>query len=458
MYDEYLYINGKYELIGNTGNMSVDIDLSQYIKKEDAPPVFYWDGLSSDDNPENIALWQKIYDESKEQTVMIFASNQTDSSIAYKGIFIINNQSIPSNNRATTIKGTCSSITQSITGETNAGAYLVFCLPTINITVNIDKKVTKVTKINYTTVISNKYLPADSTTIKNYTPTYDYHPATKKYVDDNVPNFSKYIWNGPDNSSEDANIELAKNIFNDVKAGKTIFIYIISDSDYHDSEYQINNIIRIDNSNYIEMIDNNNNPYETIVVTGIESSINISSSKTNTISQLSFSKNDYYFEHYISTDEYDVFTIPVTINGFSYLDIQSNSDSYYIPSYNSNPTSKGYVDREVRKSLATNNIYSAQKVKIGTTEDNKPIYREKIDLGTIGKNGTISHPISNLEYILDLKGGFKFDTDKSFVPWGFYNKDVNTGTGIYYNGTAFAYNSGFNGTNGFVIVEYVATN
>ena len=52
-----------------------------------------------------------------------------------------------------------------------------------------ESTVTNIEKVafsNRTTVY--RFLPTNTNEITSYTPTYDYHPATKKYVDDTISN------------------------------------------------------------------------------------------------------------------------------------------------------------------------------------------------------------------------------------------------------------------------------
>ncbi len=118
---------------------------------------------------------------------------------------------------------------------------------------------------------------------------------------------------------------------------------------------------------------------------------------------------------------------------------------------------------EIKKGMAEiyPNIYSIKEVRIGTDPvDGKGIYRKKFIIGDVIGDQTVRYfdaGIENLDRIINLYGGFTFDTDKSFVPFNFYNAKFGTGCSLYYTGSKFSYNSALNGTNGEVYVEYKKT-
>lgn len=60
LYNEYLFINSNFELIGQKD--VVNADLSQYAKKEEVPLVYFWDGQDSTQNTDNIQFFQEILD------------------------------------------------------------------------------------------------------------------------------------------------------------------------------------------------------------------------------------------------------------------------------------------------------------------------------------------------------------------------------------------------------------
>ena len=62
--------------------------------------------------------------------------------------------------------------------------------------------VTKVSSLTSNSISSYKYLPTNDTSITSYTPTYDYHPATKKYVDQQVSSGGGYMQTIGDGTSK----------------------------------------------------------------------------------------------------------------------------------------------------------------------------------------------------------------------------------------------------------------
>lgn len=146
--------------------------------------IFYWDGKSSDDNVENIALWQKIIDKAQEQTVMVFSSLERDgiNINRYNAIFIVNKFII---SNTATLNGLLSNANSINTN--NLGSYYITHCPQVNLELS-DNNIISVSSLSFLDIYSKTFLPTNTQTVTSYEPTYDYHPATKKYVDDNIIN------------------------------------------------------------------------------------------------------------------------------------------------------------------------------------------------------------------------------------------------------------------------------
>lgn len=141
--------------------------------------IFFWDGKSSDINPDNIALWQKIYDTSKVKDVFVIESMS-------KKIYFINKNSISNSAGNKSIKGILYNVNVSSTVN---GASLTTYTSNCTITLNSNDKISSVGSSSVSGDSSfPKWLSTkDDTTIgKDFIPTLDNHPANKKYVDDSI--------------------------------------------------------------------------------------------------------------------------------------------------------------------------------------------------------------------------------------------------------------------------------
>lgn len=224
VYDEYIFISGTWEKIGDTR-----VNLSDYLRKDDidnglsevsTKPVenrvlkaefdkkadkteldtvvenygiFYWDGKSSEDNIENISLWQKIINKAKEQVVLVYASLYSANTPQNNTIFLLNPSTVSETTTTLQIKGLINS-----GGITNSAAYGQVYTTTQGI-VNLELEnleIKSVGQISYRNNSTNHFLPTTTTFVNSYTPTNDYHPATKKYVDDEIKNIPVFSWDG----------------------------------------------------------------------------------------------------------------------------------------------------------------------------------------------------------------------------------------------------------------------
>lgn len=88
-------------------------------------------------------------------------------------------------------KGFLNKLSDSISGTKGVNLYASYAVAKITYT---NLKVTKVEQLdsgNSSTSLS--FLPTTNEYVTNYTPTHDYHPATKKYVDDIVGNINALL-------------------------------------------------------------------------------------------------------------------------------------------------------------------------------------------------------------------------------------------------------------------------
>lgn len=141
--------------------------------------IFYWDGKSSSDNPDNIQLWNNILTKHLEQDVLIYTtilSNYTDTGVITLSKGKLNLSTDGNKTLDIGFVGTKQSRNMS-----NTDISTKACRITLTITNG------KVTNINSLNSISNdlgQYLETNYNYSTPYTPKYGGSPATKKYVDD----------------------------------------------------------------------------------------------------------------------------------------------------------------------------------------------------------------------------------------------------------------------------------
>ena len=158
-----------------------DIEAGSGVSSESS--IFYWDGLSSTANPDNIAFWQEIVDKSIEKDVYILAIEDYR-----KGprIFSIKKGDVTTTTTNLCLDGLVYSI--NVQRNVNKGAYVQESYPSVELRFSqgVVTSVSAILSYGYTPQSMAYYLPSQGTDIAEYTPTYDYHPATKKYVDDAI--------------------------------------------------------------------------------------------------------------------------------------------------------------------------------------------------------------------------------------------------------------------------------
>lgn len=159
--------------------------------------VFEWDGTTSNYNPDNIELFQSVYDKQKEKNCIVFKN--TGFSSYYSDIYFIG--------KGTFTNTTSTSITKNVVGiikSTMTGTYSSYNSFSVNysylyVTIQNDL-VTNVSTSSFSPNI--KAISPDYNYGTPYTPQYPGSPATKKYVDDkildsdDVPVGTEVIYNG----------------------------------------------------------------------------------------------------------------------------------------------------------------------------------------------------------------------------------------------------------------------
>lgn len=180
---------------GQNGDNSFTGNYEDLINK----PIYYWDGKSSNDNPNNIELWQKIYDtvrtsqSANSKSALVLSKYERTSRNIYSALFCIGYSDL------STTKINLYSLSDTyfdIDATFNEDGIHITCENyTTEISIS-DKKIISVGKLEKNEFTDEiVILPTNSEIVKDYTPTYDYHPATKKYVDDIVGNISAVLDN-----------------------------------------------------------------------------------------------------------------------------------------------------------------------------------------------------------------------------------------------------------------------
>ena len=141
--------------------------------------IFYWDGKSSSDNPDNIQLWNNILTKHLEQDVLIYTtilSNYTDTGVITLSKGKLNLSTDGNKTLDIGFVGTKQSRNMN-----NTDISTKACRITLTIT---NGKVTNINSLNSISNSLGQYLETNYNYSTPYTPKYDGSPATKKYVDD----------------------------------------------------------------------------------------------------------------------------------------------------------------------------------------------------------------------------------------------------------------------------------
>lgn len=156
------------------------------------PDIFSWDGKSSTDNPDNLVLWQKIYDTAKEKTVMVYFAKSS-----YNGVFVFSPSSLPKNGQNKTYLSRVNT-----TNGGSSGGHSLF-IRHINVNLSISSStINSVSEVGQV-LAEDKFLSLDNGN-GAFTPTDSYHPATKKYVDDTIVD---YVFTTEEKTLADMGIE-----------------------------------------------------------------------------------------------------------------------------------------------------------------------------------------------------------------------------------------------------------
>ena len=321
--------------------------------------IFYWNGKGSDTDSTNVALWQKIVNKSKTQTVMIFSSLET--SAGKKAIFFINPADLTSSSTSLTLHGMLSDRANAVVGSTGSAINFTSAQATLRLS---NYTVSSISVISITTTQSNFFLPTNVNSVTSYTPTYNYHPATKKYVDEKVP--EKYSGEILDSNMSRTVISNYGYTFSDSSHEITAFTNLATSGAMNEAEIEINKegavrlsklVIDIDNSNF--SMDHPGYTYSIYAGPagqGMEGATLIASTGDTHVEYDEGLTSTYlYINDSPKNNNSD--TLSITIKRVIYKDqyFPVNNTIEYNPSSDYNPATKKYVDDK------TNSLVSSQK-------------------------------------------------------------------------------------------------
>jgi hypothetical protein len=166
-----------------TAGTGIDIT-NNVISATGGEDTFYFDGSSNPNTEEKKALWQKIYDrwhiEGKGSNLYIFVGNNkwVLCDLTFVGNYSISYTPVPSNTNtqyfyAMSVSGSVS-FTNGVVSNINPYFLANY------------KRVKIPQEYNTSAPEYNMFYVLGTNNTKAYTPTADYHPSTKKYVDDSI--------------------------------------------------------------------------------------------------------------------------------------------------------------------------------------------------------------------------------------------------------------------------------
>lgn len=320
--------------------------------------IYFWDGLSSNDNESNIELWQEILNKSIERPVLVIGDRQNDTTISRqcKGIFVLDKKDLV--NGTQTFKGTVVDITSTVVNgtegdpdENDSGALLKFKQPQVEIVIE-NLEVKSLSGLKDVDIESPKYLPTNSELVTQYTPTYDYHPTTKKYVDDlidNLPNNGDgqtYYWDGRSSTDNPDNIDLWEEI---IKNSRTQAVLVYGNSQISDQpEYEA--IFIVNNKN----IPNSDFESTSETVVTLLSYSKTTASTINSIYGIDPGIKEATVRLKIGNNivsELSAMSTKTVSQGYSYLPTNSTTAvTNFTPTYNYHPATKKYADEKIEVS------------------------------------------------------------------------------------------------------------
>lgn len=144
--------------------------------------MFYWDGNAADSSDIFAQrLWQKVIDTALTKDVFVFAISKDEG---VPVIFRITGSMIRNNTTGIYVSSTMDHIFASRSSTSGVGISYGMCGLIVHYENNIFTDVEAMSSSVDAMHMDNRFLPTTGTLVTDYTPTNDYHPATKKYVDE----------------------------------------------------------------------------------------------------------------------------------------------------------------------------------------------------------------------------------------------------------------------------------
>lgn len=167
------------------GGVSI-VNLAQAAKSPETTVnefgIYYWDGRAGTSSDFSVnRLWQKIIDDSRNKGVFVIAP--AAESYGRATIYYIPQNYFNTNTTEIYIHGTTDTVNSSNSASLGVGLTPVLSIAKLVLSnlsfVSIDAAYAGTTSLsNY------RFLPTSGDLVTGYTPTNDYHPATKKYADE----------------------------------------------------------------------------------------------------------------------------------------------------------------------------------------------------------------------------------------------------------------------------------
>lgn len=327
--------------------------------------IFQWDGKSSDDNPNNIKLWQKIIDTAFEKENVLVICSNLDSSIQ-TAKYVINKKVVEYIKESTTRSNfsfygdvnTFINNTESLSESDENGTNLE--IRYMKAVIEASKgEVLKVHEIDRVGGKLPKYLPTNITNdyyknkVGQYTPTENYQPVNKKYVDDTIVDSNDifFIYNIANEKEKD--LETLSKVFKKHREGKNVLIF----SKFHDPNLSCD----------LEMIfyfpkDYNVNPIYGNITGFYDGNTNSDNYNNYEIAILNYSQLDGVVKSFsIQRARKKI--------GRNYLSTTRDYTVPYMPLYDGSPATKKYVDNcinNLSNTIAQTNML--EKIKVNGEE------------------------------------------------------------------------------------------
>lgn len=409
--------------IGDTGQQLVD-KLANNFKELYATKIYSYDGKSNTDNPDNLALFQEIIDRifKKGEVVGIAIKIQHGQMNGrpywVHDILTLNDWS--TNNQQVSFHG------RLISNNTSSGVISQRRQPTVTITIDnrTDFNVTKVDAVSFrsddinssqssllrsfTGTIGNN----DGLSVSNnlaYTPTNQYNPATKKYVDDSIGNINipstdaqHFFWDGSNTSSPEVMAAFQKAINYAFKDGEPFIIWLrVRNLSPQTAGITLAPLLMEPQSatTSASSVSNFYTPLQRTSVSNVNNHaislfrVNVRVSCNNTTERiLTLINAPSYDETFVPFSSECLYNVGSTKGAASQKALATNNTTSYIPTSDFHPATKKYVDDKLND--VSGNAMSINTI-VGNSMNN-PFILSQNEAGFYMFVGTDGIPISTI--------------------------------------------------------------